>query len=236
MPVPQSDVFFKAEDGIRDVAVTGVQTCALPISARHLLTSWRAPAGGARKTDRPRPFGPVVWPSSHSGEEPAMPDDVITPDEEQDELTPVAHDDIMKRLLDYQRLLRQEGPPETQAGPSRTMVDHSAREAQAASATATAADEIVDLTEVEESDADVEILEVADLAEVYTTLEAAKDEEEPAAEEADLTERVEQLEASLDRIAGMLAAVRSDLQDLAIRADERIAEIEDALASARGSG
>ena len=164
-----------------------------------------------------------------------MPDDVITPDEEQDELTPVAHDDIMKRLLDYQRLLRQEGPPETQAWPSRTMVDHSAMEAQAASATATAADEIVDLTEVEESDADVEILEFAELAEGDTTLEAAKDEEEPAAEEADLTERVEQLEASLDRIAGMLAAVRSDLQDLAIRADERIAEIEDALASARGS-
>src|SRR2546422_3065227 len=27
-------VFFQAEDGIRDVAVTGVQTCALPISVR----------------------------------------------------------------------------------------------------------------------------------------------------------------------------------------------------------
>src|SRR3989449_8375538 len=26
--------FFQAEDGIRDVAVTGVQTCALPISRR----------------------------------------------------------------------------------------------------------------------------------------------------------------------------------------------------------
>src|SRR2546422_5376554 len=26
--------FFQAEDGIRDVAVTGVQTCALPISLR----------------------------------------------------------------------------------------------------------------------------------------------------------------------------------------------------------
>src|SRR2546422_8897083 len=26
--------FFQAEDGIRDVAVTGVQTCALPISCR----------------------------------------------------------------------------------------------------------------------------------------------------------------------------------------------------------
>src|SRR5687768_17739746 len=27
--------FFQAEDGIRDVAVTGVQTCALPISAEE---------------------------------------------------------------------------------------------------------------------------------------------------------------------------------------------------------
>src|SRR5256884_2423740 len=29
--------FFQAEDGIRDVAVTGVQTCALPISQQGLL-------------------------------------------------------------------------------------------------------------------------------------------------------------------------------------------------------
>src|SRR2546429_817216 len=30
--------FFQAEDGIRDVAVTGVQTCALPIyTVKHLL-------------------------------------------------------------------------------------------------------------------------------------------------------------------------------------------------------
>src|SRR2546429_2217803 len=28
--------FFQAEDGIRDVAVTGVQTCALPISGRFV--------------------------------------------------------------------------------------------------------------------------------------------------------------------------------------------------------
>src|SRR5947209_18024670 len=27
-------VFFQAEDGIRDIGVTGVQTCALPISGR----------------------------------------------------------------------------------------------------------------------------------------------------------------------------------------------------------
>src|SRR2546429_3381540 len=29
-------IFFQAEDGIRDVAVTGVQTCALPISTEGL--------------------------------------------------------------------------------------------------------------------------------------------------------------------------------------------------------
>src|SRR3989304_8966692 len=29
--------FFQAEDGIRDVAVTGVQTCALPISGRPVI-------------------------------------------------------------------------------------------------------------------------------------------------------------------------------------------------------
>src|SRR2546429_7081965 len=32
--------FFQAEDGIRDVAVTGVQTCALPIY-RSSRTAWR---------------------------------------------------------------------------------------------------------------------------------------------------------------------------------------------------
>src|SRR5690606_40957712 len=30
--------FFQAEDGIRDFHVTGVQTCALPISSRFLAT------------------------------------------------------------------------------------------------------------------------------------------------------------------------------------------------------
>src|SRR5206468_10801608 len=33
--------FFQAEDGIRDLIVTGVQTCALPISIAAL---WRRPA------------------------------------------------------------------------------------------------------------------------------------------------------------------------------------------------
>src|SRR3989440_9377043 len=36
--------FFQAEDGIRDLIVTGVQTCALPISFRHPARPRVAPA------------------------------------------------------------------------------------------------------------------------------------------------------------------------------------------------
>src|SRR2546430_11053806 len=38
--------FFQAEDGIRDLTVTGVQTCALPISARLGAGSFDRRAGG----------------------------------------------------------------------------------------------------------------------------------------------------------------------------------------------
>src|SRR5438067_8246102 len=39
--------FFQAEDGIRDRNVTGVQTCALPISRRHRARAARAVSRGA---------------------------------------------------------------------------------------------------------------------------------------------------------------------------------------------
>src|SRR3712207_8187091 len=32
--------FFQAEDGIRDIGVTGVQTCALPIFLLETMTCW----------------------------------------------------------------------------------------------------------------------------------------------------------------------------------------------------
>src|SRR5260221_229519 len=43
--------FFQAEDGIRDHCVTGVQTCALPISAhrRRLPARWRHRPRGAHR-------------------------------------------------------------------------------------------------------------------------------------------------------------------------------------------
>src|SRR3712207_8784153 len=52
--------FFQAEDGIRDIGVTGVQTCALPISApdaaalaRHLLTTLTEPVLIGGRSIRP---------------------------------------------------------------------------------------------------------------------------------------------------------------------------------------
>src|SRR3712207_7804247 len=36
--------FFQAEDGIRDIGVTGVQTCALPISLLFFAPDWGFPA------------------------------------------------------------------------------------------------------------------------------------------------------------------------------------------------
>src|SRR5207253_7629820 len=56
--------FFQAEDGIRDGHVTGVQTCALPISSRPGGSSpggrWRGWRGDGRHGSpraRPRPSG-----------------------------------------------------------------------------------------------------------------------------------------------------------------------------------
>src|SRR3989449_2355953 len=47
--------FFQAEDGIRDVAVTGVQTCALPISIVSSLRVAAGLPGTGRRNDRGDP-------------------------------------------------------------------------------------------------------------------------------------------------------------------------------------
>src|SRR6516165_7487953 len=41
--------FFQAEDGIRDLTVTGVQTCALPISAPNCIGTWTSTAARCLK-------------------------------------------------------------------------------------------------------------------------------------------------------------------------------------------
>src|SRR5207249_9197856 len=46
--------FFQAEDGIRDRNVTGVQTCALPISCDTRRTRRRAPRASSARGPRSR--------------------------------------------------------------------------------------------------------------------------------------------------------------------------------------
>src|SRR2546422_8056954 len=46
--------FFQAEDGIRDVAVTGVQTCALPICAGSIAARPPRPPGCSPRAARRR--------------------------------------------------------------------------------------------------------------------------------------------------------------------------------------
>src|SRR5204862_1184059 len=50
--------FFQAEDGIRDLYVTGVQTCALPISERSGLPAY-APGAGFRDAYT---WTAIMWP------------------------------------------------------------------------------------------------------------------------------------------------------------------------------
>src|SRR3712207_7530631 len=56
--------FFQAEDGIRDIGVTGVQTCALPISTPSrevpLIIPMVLSMGGPCYADAPRP-GKGEW-------------------------------------------------------------------------------------------------------------------------------------------------------------------------------
>src|SRR2546430_9076026 len=71
--------FFQAEDGIRDLTVTGVQTCALPISVRdhygeHCATGRghrrrpRAPFFCHARGDRVRPLKRAPFPRYRGGE------------------------------------------------------------------------------------------------------------------------------------------------------------------------
>src|SRR5438270_3540232 len=55
--------FFQAEDGIRDLTVTGVQTCALPIWARIFAYQSTGPPVG-----RVNPAKPMTWERPRSEE------------------------------------------------------------------------------------------------------------------------------------------------------------------------
>src|SRR2546430_4469352 len=54
--------FFQAEDGIRDLTVTGVQTCALPISTKSPSSSIRC-SSSRRRMRSPSPSSNTKSPS-----------------------------------------------------------------------------------------------------------------------------------------------------------------------------
>src|SRR2546426_5645281 len=60
--------FFQAEDGIRDYKVTGVQTCALPISRTSPTGSWSCPLWpGAESNCRHADFQSAALPTELPG-------------------------------------------------------------------------------------------------------------------------------------------------------------------------
>src|SRR5256886_8311135 len=63
--------FFQAEDGIRDLTVTGVQTCALPILPQPIRAPLRAPnAAPASAPSRPPSSAPTSGPAATNGPTP----------------------------------------------------------------------------------------------------------------------------------------------------------------------
>src|SRR2546430_7339662 len=69
--------FFQAEDGIRDLTVTGVQTCALPISPGRGERAARVRGRRGRRArsgrlDRPRPRAAAAEPARRGARAPPL--------------------------------------------------------------------------------------------------------------------------------------------------------------------
>jgi hypothetical protein len=138
-------------------------------------------------------------------------DDVGTERESGPRDSEAVRDDIMKRLLEYQR--RQQG------------------EANAASSVwATPPVKAPEAAPVAERHAE----EAPTQPE--TPAETPVEDEAPAAPSElspEVQARVETLQGALDRVASQIAELRQTFQDMAIAADERLADIESEIARSR---
>jgi hypothetical protein len=170
--------------------------------------------------------------------------------EEQDEQPSIVHDNIVKRLLDYQRQLREGATPveaAEQAQGDRPMIDYQAAETPVATQTDTI--EVVDVAAAE-AESEAELEETAPEA-LEGELEAPADEAAadvihipeaesepaapaPSASTDDPSARVAALETEMARLGEMVSALRDTFQDMAITADERLAAIEEAIATSTG--
>jgi hypothetical protein len=136
------------------------------------------------------------------------------------------HDDIMKRLLDYQRSLRGGASPEEAAeAAARAWIAEPAPEPYAEPAPEPYAEPAPERDEL------TDLVAGAGVPEVLAEGNATQEESDATAQ--DLHVRLTALEARLDRLGPKVADLRQSFQDLAIAADERLASIENEIAEAR---
>jgi flagellar motor switch protein FliG len=143
--------------------------------------------------------------------------------------SPLVHDDIMQRLMDYQRRLREGLTPEQAAKSNGTPIVNSASQSPATTGTRAETIEVVDLAAVEGPVE--EPIEVINAAEVVHPA----DESEPLSPDlvADLAARLARLEDTLSSVAKSIGDLREQFQNMAIAADERLGVIESMISSAK---
>ena len=183
-------------------------------------------------------------------EEPMYPDEQQVPEDPE-----AGHDDIMKRLVDYQKQLR-EGVEPTEAAavawhrePRDSGQTEQPEPPTQPEETSTSLEEpdVVDVSSPEpEVQAEAEVGseerdevksfdQPSDRVEILTSEEAeatpARPWEHPPASDPEtsktgVTDRLAQLEGTLDRLSTLLGDLRENFQGMAVTADERIAAIE----------
>jgi hypothetical protein len=179
------------------------------------------------------------------------------PEDESDERWPdeateaedpsAAHDDIMKRLLNYQRSLREGASPAEAAEAAEVA---QSLEVEPELDGPAAPSDLLDLS-VSEPETQVEVAgpepEPAHAPEPEPAPEptpepAAEPVAEPAIEavfetsaesRAELAARVQELEKRLELLGSRVGALRRSFQDMAIAADERLAAMEDEIEQVR---
>lgn len=185
-----------------------------------------------------------------------MPDEMSMREdaEETSAIPPIVHDDIMQRLLDYQRQLR-EGLTAEEVAALKALpifVDYAALEPSASNTTQTETVEVIDLAAVEGATAKpIEVIESVEVVEVEpapavavpkvwassTVVSGPKPKPSaPAAEpdpSADLDARVAKLEDILSGVAKSIGELREQFQNMALAADDRLGAIESTITGAK---
>jgi hypothetical protein len=177
-----------------------------------------------------------------------MPDEMNMSEdaEETEAVPPIVHDDIMQRLLDYQRQLREGLTPEQAAQPAASpiLVDYSALESPTPVAPQIEADEVIDLAAIEAAieeptDAEAKPAPADAVPQIWATSsmvpEPTPTPTTPAATDTsgDLAARLAKLEDTLSGVAESVSDLRAQFQDMAIAADDRLGAIESMISGAK---